>query len=38
MKYILLITILSLIPMTGFSQKEKKYKREGNKYFGKEEY
>ncbi len=38
MKYILLITILSLIPLTGFSQKEKKYIREGNKHFGKEEY
>lgn len=38
MKYILLITILSLIPLTGFSQKGKKYIREGNKHFGKEEY
>lgn len=38
MKYILLITILSLISLTGFSQKEKKYIREGNKHFGKEEY
>lgn len=38
MKYLLLIFILLLNNIMVFSQKEKKYIREGNKHFGKEEY
>lgn len=38
MRYLLVIFILLLNNIMVFSQKEKKYIREGNKHFGKEEY